>query len=73
MSTAVNKAGWMLVEGSRIHQPDLVAFVCQFSGSCTAANVMYCYESQILHALIFIWLVPNINAQPFIDSYSNYA
>ena len=39
VSTTVNKAGWVLVDGSRIHQPDLVTFVGQLSGSCTAANV----------------------------------
>ena len=36
VSTVVNKAAErMLVDESRIHQPDLVAL----SGSCTAANV----------------------------------
>ena len=40
VSTAVKKAGWMLVDGPRIHQPDLVAFVGQLLGSCTAANVL---------------------------------
>ena len=39
VSTAVNKAGWILVDGSRIRQPDLVAFVGQLLGSCTAADV----------------------------------
>ena len=28
VSTAVSKAGWMLVDGSRIRQLDLLAFVC---------------------------------------------
>ena len=32
MSTAVNKAGWMLVDGSRIRQLDLVAFVGKLYG-----------------------------------------
>ena len=32
VSIAVNNAGWMLVDGSRICQPDLVAFVGQLSG-----------------------------------------
>ena len=39
VSTAVTKAGWMLVDGSRIRQPDLVDFVGQLSGSCMATNV----------------------------------
>ena len=38
VSTVV-KAGWMLVDGSRIRQPELVAFVGQLSGSRVAANV----------------------------------
>ena len=39
VSAAVNKAEWMLVDGSRIRKPDLVALVGLLSGSCTAANV----------------------------------
>ena len=31
VSTAVNKAGWMLVDGSRIHQSDLVPLFSQIS------------------------------------------
>ena len=42
MSTAVKKAGWMLVDGSRICQPDLVQ------------PQMYCRESQVLYKLFFI-------------------
>ena len=52
VSTAVNKAGWMLVDGSRIHQPDLVAFVGHLSGSCTAVNVSS--WTRVLYALIFV-------------------
>ena len=39
MSTAVNKAGWMLVDGSRIRQADLMAFVSRLSGRRMTANI----------------------------------
>ena len=52
VSTAVNNAGWMLVDGSRIPQPDLVAFVGLLSGSCTAANVSSWIPSSL--RLIFV-------------------
>ena len=66
------KAGWMLVDGSRNRQPELVAFVGQLSGSCTAANVSSWIPSSSRTNLRCFWLVPNINARPFIDSYSHY-
>ena len=54
VSTAVNKAGWMLVDGSRIRQPDLVAFVGQLSG--TAANVLSWIPSSLRTNLrCFYW------------------
>ena len=73
MSTAINKPGWMLVHGLRIGQPDLVALVGQLSGSCTAANVSSGIPSSLRTNLRCFSLVPNINARPFIDSYSHYA
>ena len=36
--SAVNKAEWMFVDGSRIRQPELVAFVYQLSGSCKCSS-----------------------------------
>ena len=54
VSTAVNKTGWTLVDGSRICQPDLVQ------------PQMYCRESQVLYELFFIafdWF----QILPFID------
>ena len=47
-----NKAGWMLVDGSRIRQPDLVAVVGQLSGSVRPQ--MYHPESRVLYELIFV-------------------
>ena len=54
VSTAVNKAGWTLVDGSRIRQPDLVAFVGQLSGSSSVRPQMHRRESRVLYELIFI-------------------
>ena len=53
MSTAVSKAGWILVDGSRIRQSDFVAFVGQMSGSCTAANI-YSVNPEFFYELIFL-------------------
>ena len=69
VSTAVNKAGWMLVDGSRIRQSDLVAFVDQLLD----ANVASWIPSSLRTNNPCFWLVPDINARPFIDSYSHYA
>ena len=66
VSIAVNNAGWMLVDGSRICQPDLVAFVGQLSGSCTAANMSSWIVSSLRTNLRCFSLVQNINARPFI-------
>ena len=41
------------------------------AGSCTAANVSSWIPSSLRTNLRCFWLVPNINARPFIDSYSH--
>ena len=65
-SSTQNKAA---AEGERIRQPDLVAFVGQLSGSCTATNASLWIPSSSRTNLRCFWLVPNINARPFISSY----
>ena len=52
MSTAINKPGWMLVDGLRIGQPDLVVW----SATCRVAvrPQMYRRESRVLYELIFV-------------------
>ena len=63
-ATAVNKAGWMFVDGSRIRQPRTS---WPLSANCRVAvrPQMYRRESRVLYANIrFFLLVPNINARP---------
>ena len=54
---------------SRILQPDLGAFVGQLSSSSTVGNVSW-IPSSLWTNLRCVWLVPNINARPFVNSYS---
>ena len=65
---------WVDVGGWVKNSPaDLVAFVGQLSGSCTAANVSPRIPSSLRMNLRCFWMVSNINTRPFVDSYSHYA